>query len=110
VPFVNGHFFAHYCQTGDNTLDYAMEPIRLNNRKLYTLAGLFYAFFGYFLAPEDNVMAIYRTSQTRALPRIARPGSGTTAQAQQEKVSEDLPGASACGAVPKNAAGHAAAR
>jgi 2-polyprenyl-3-methyl-5-hydroxy-6-metoxy-1,4-benzoquinol methylase len=71
VPFVNGHFFAHYCKTGDNTLDYAMEPIRFNNRKLYTLAGIFYAFFGYFLAPEDNVMAIFRTSSTVALPRSA---------------------------------------
>jgi 2-polyprenyl-3-methyl-5-hydroxy-6-metoxy-1,4-benzoquinol methylase len=71
VPFVNAHFFVFYLRTGDNTLDYAMEPLRLNNWKLYSLAGLYYALFGYFGVPEDNLMAIFRTSPTAALPRGA---------------------------------------
>jgi hypothetical protein len=71
MPFVNGHFFLHYCRTGDNTIDCALEPIRLNNRKLYTFTALFWALFGYFFLPADNVMVIYRTSQTPALARSA---------------------------------------
>jgi 2-polyprenyl-3-methyl-5-hydroxy-6-metoxy-1,4-benzoquinol methylase len=71
MPFSNGHFFAHFAGTGDNTLDYVMEPIRINNWKLYTLAGLYYAFFGYFHTPEDNLMAIYRAGQTPTLARSA---------------------------------------
>jgi 2-polyprenyl-3-methyl-5-hydroxy-6-metoxy-1,4-benzoquinol methylase len=70
VPCMNGRFFLYYCMTGDNTLDYALEPIRFKLPKMYTLTALYWALFGYFYAPGDNLMVIYRTSQTAALPRL----------------------------------------
>ena len=71
VPFVNGHYFAYYCKTGDDTIDYVMEPLRLNNLKLYSPAAMIRAFFGYFNTPPDNVMALFRTSPVAALAQAS---------------------------------------
>jgi 2-polyprenyl-3-methyl-5-hydroxy-6-metoxy-1,4-benzoquinol methylase len=68
VPCMNGRFFWYYVHTGDNTLDYALEPIRFNIPKMYTPAALFWALFGYFFKPADNLMVLYRTSPTARLP------------------------------------------
>jgi hypothetical protein len=68
MPCMNGRFFWYYCQTGDNTLDYALEPIRFNIAKMYTPASLFWALFGYFFRPADNLMVLYRTNQNVRLP------------------------------------------
>jgi 2-polyprenyl-3-methyl-5-hydroxy-6-metoxy-1,4-benzoquinol methylase len=62
MPFVNGHFFRHYSLTGDDTLDYVLEPIHLSNWRMYTPSAAFWAFFGYFFEAKDAVMAIFRTS------------------------------------------------
>jgi 2-polyprenyl-3-methyl-5-hydroxy-6-metoxy-1,4-benzoquinol methylase len=62
MPFVNGHFLRHYCCTGDDTLDYILEPIRFGNPKLYKPSAAFWALFGYFFEATDAVMAIYRAS------------------------------------------------
>ncbi len=61
VPCMNGRFFLYYCKTGDNTLDYALEPIRLNKAEMYSPMALFWALFGYLFTPEDNLMVLYRT-------------------------------------------------
>jgi 2-polyprenyl-3-methyl-5-hydroxy-6-metoxy-1,4-benzoquinol methylase len=79
-PFVNAHFFIHYCRTGDNTLDFALEPARLDNWKVYTLKGLYYALFGYFGVPEDNIMVVFRASPREALPSSTASGEMTAAR------------------------------
>jgi hypothetical protein len=56
---VNSRFLTHYFQAHDNTVDLALEPIRLS-WKLVTPLTLFWGFFGYFFAPETDVMAVYR--------------------------------------------------
>ena len=71
LPGMNGRFFDFYTQLGDNTLDFALEPLHLNILKLYSPIGLFWAFFGYFFVPEDSLMVVYRTAQRQALPRSA---------------------------------------
>jgi SAM-dependent methyltransferase len=60
LPFVNQRFMLHYFQACDDTVDLATEPIQVKNPKLYSPVTLFWALFGYFFAPETDVMAIYR--------------------------------------------------
>jgi 2-polyprenyl-3-methyl-5-hydroxy-6-metoxy-1,4-benzoquinol methylase len=71
TPGMNGRFFDYYTQLGDNTLDFALEPLHWKLWKLYTPVALFWAFFGYFFVPEDSLMVVYRTANTPALPRVA---------------------------------------
>jgi 2-polyprenyl-3-methyl-5-hydroxy-6-metoxy-1,4-benzoquinol methylase len=63
IPFVNQRFLLHYFKTCDDTVDLASEPIQTKNPKLYTLSTLFWALFGYFFAPETDVMVVYRKAQ-----------------------------------------------
>jgi 2-polyprenyl-3-methyl-5-hydroxy-6-metoxy-1,4-benzoquinol methylase len=60
IPFVNQRFLLHYFRCCDDTVDLAAEPIQVKNWKLYTLVTLFWAFVGYFFAPETDVMVVYR--------------------------------------------------
>jgi 2-polyprenyl-3-methyl-5-hydroxy-6-metoxy-1,4-benzoquinol methylase len=60
VPFVNQRFLLHYFQACDDTVDLVTEPIQVKNPRLYTLNTLFWAFFGYFFAPETDVTVVYR--------------------------------------------------
>lgn len=62
VPFVNSRFVMHYFKSNDNTLDLAVEPIKADNWRLYSLDTLFWAFFGGFFAPETDVMVVYRNA------------------------------------------------
>jgi 2-polyprenyl-3-methyl-5-hydroxy-6-metoxy-1,4-benzoquinol methylase len=71
MPGMNGRFFDYYTQLGDNTLDFALEPLHWKLPKLYTPIALFWAFFGYFFVPEDSLMVVYRTAEAHALPRMA---------------------------------------
>lgn len=71
LPGMNGRFFDYYTQLGDNTLDFALEPLHFNLPRLYSPIALFWAFFGYFFVPEDSLMVVYRTAQARALPGAA---------------------------------------
>jgi 2-polyprenyl-3-methyl-5-hydroxy-6-metoxy-1,4-benzoquinol methylase len=71
LPGMNGRFFDYYTQLGDNTLDFALEPLHLNMPRLYSPVGMFWALFGYFFVPEDSLMVIYRTSKAHALPSAA---------------------------------------
>jgi SAM-dependent methyltransferase len=59
VPFINTRFIFHYAACLDNMMDVAFEPLRFSNYKLWTLHTLFYGFFGYFLAPKTDVMAVF---------------------------------------------------
>jgi 2-polyprenyl-3-methyl-5-hydroxy-6-metoxy-1,4-benzoquinol methylase len=68
LPGMNGRFFDYYTQLGDNTLDFALEPLRLNIPRLYAPMGIFWALFGYFFVPEDSLMVVYRTGPAHALP------------------------------------------
>jgi len=60
VPFVNQRFVLHYFRACDNTLDVVSEPIQVGNPRLYAPDTLFWAFFGYFFAPETDVAVVYR--------------------------------------------------
>ncbi|MET0386098.1 MAG: class I SAM-dependent methyltransferase [Polyangiales bacterium] len=60
VPFVNQRFVMHYFHACDDTLDLVTEPIQVKNPKLYSFSTLFWAFFGYFFAPETDVTVVYR--------------------------------------------------
>jgi 2-polyprenyl-3-methyl-5-hydroxy-6-metoxy-1,4-benzoquinol methylase len=63
IPFVNQRFLLHYFAMCDDTVDLASEPIQTQNRKLYTPITLFWALFGYFFAPETDVMVVYRKAR-----------------------------------------------
>jgi 2-polyprenyl-3-methyl-5-hydroxy-6-metoxy-1,4-benzoquinol methylase len=63
VPCVNQRFLLHYFHTCDDTVDLATEPIHVENLKLYTPVTFFWALFGYFFAPETDVMVIYKKTQ-----------------------------------------------
>ena len=60
VPFVNPSLVWHYLGCFDDTLDLALEPIRIDNWRLFTPVTLFYALFGYFISPETDVMAVFQ--------------------------------------------------
>ena len=60
VPFVNIRFVTYYFSCFDNTLDLSLEPIRINSWRLLSPLALFYGLFGYFVAPETDVMAVYQ--------------------------------------------------
>lgn len=60
MPFMNGRYFAYYVRTGDNTLDYGLEPPRLTLPALWSPVALFWAFFGSFFRSDENVMAVFR--------------------------------------------------
>jgi SAM-dependent methyltransferase len=60
VPFVNAAFVNFYFKCHDDTLDLAIEPINPKSWKLWTPVSLFLGLFGYFFAPECDVMAVYR--------------------------------------------------
>ncbi len=62
LPFVNSCFVNHYFKCHDDTVDLAIEPINPKSWKLWTPLTLFYALFGYFFAPESDVMVVYRSS------------------------------------------------
>jgi 2-polyprenyl-3-methyl-5-hydroxy-6-metoxy-1,4-benzoquinol methylase len=68
LPGMNGKFFDYYTQLGDNTLDFAMEPLHFEKLRLYSPVALFWALFGFFFVPEDSLMVVYRTAQAHALP------------------------------------------
>jgi SAM-dependent methyltransferase len=62
VPFVNFPFVMHYFSCFDDTVDLALEPIHANSWKLWLWGPvtLFYVLFGGFIAPECDVMAVFR--------------------------------------------------
>lgn len=61
MPFVNTPFVTHYFQCFDNTVDLALEPVKVSSWKLWSPQTLFYAFAGSYFAPESDVMAVFRT-------------------------------------------------
>jgi SAM-dependent methyltransferase len=67
VPFINSRFVFHYLHCFDNTIDLFFEPVHLNSPKLWSLQTFFYGFFGYFLAPKTDVMAVFQTPSAPAL-------------------------------------------
>ncbi len=60
-PFINQRFVLHYLRAGDDTLDYAFDPPRLDNWRLYSPMTVFWALFGYFFPMRTDVMAVFRT-------------------------------------------------
>jgi 2-polyprenyl-3-methyl-5-hydroxy-6-metoxy-1,4-benzoquinol methylase len=60
VPTVNSAFVNHYFQCFDNNCDLVVEPIKVSSLKLWSPVTLAHALFGYFWAPECDVMAIFR--------------------------------------------------
>lgn len=61
-PFINQRFVSFYFKLCDDTLDLAVEPIQVTNLKLYNPVTLFFAFFGYFFAPQTDVTVVYKAN------------------------------------------------
>ncbi len=60
VPFVNQRFATHYLKCFGNTLDAFSDGVRKDSLRFYAPDTVFYAFFGYFLAPSTDGMAVFR--------------------------------------------------
>jgi hypothetical protein len=67
VPFINSRFIFHYLHCFDNMIDLFFEPVHLNSPKLWSLQTLLYGFFGYFMAPKTDVMAVFHAPRAQAL-------------------------------------------
>ena len=61
-PCLNFRFYIYYAKLYDNSLDCLLEPTRAGKLLLRLPVALFWALFGYFLAPETDVMAVFRRS------------------------------------------------
>lgn len=59
VPFVNTPFVTHYFKCFDDTVDIALEPVRVGSWKLWNPATLWLGLFGSYFAPESDVMAVF---------------------------------------------------
>jgi hypothetical protein len=60
IPGVNTQFVMHYGRLNGDDLDLGLEPVHTDNPQFWSWRTLGLALFGYFLAPEADVMAIYR--------------------------------------------------
>jgi 2-polyprenyl-3-methyl-5-hydroxy-6-metoxy-1,4-benzoquinol methylase len=61
IPFINHRFLIHYLRCQDNTFDAAFEPVRPSLRLLSPF-GLFWGLLGSLIAPDTDVMALYRAA------------------------------------------------
>ena len=76
VPFVNTPFVTHYFRCFDDTVDVALEPIKLTSWKLWTPATLWRALAGSYFAPETDVMAVFRVPGAERSESDNRSGAG----------------------------------
>ncbi len=60
VPYLNAPFMSYYMRVLDNSIDCLFEPPRMMPFVLRLPFTLFWGWFGYFFAPETDVMAIFR--------------------------------------------------
>jgi 2-polyprenyl-3-methyl-5-hydroxy-6-metoxy-1,4-benzoquinol methylase len=60
VPFLNSRFYRYYLDLTDDTLDALMETPRVWPLILRAPLTLFWGLFGYYLAEETDVMAVFR--------------------------------------------------
>jgi 2-polyprenyl-3-methyl-5-hydroxy-6-metoxy-1,4-benzoquinol methylase len=60
VPYLNAPFMSYYMRVMDNSIDCLFERPRLMPLVLRLPLTLFWGWLGYFLAPETDVMAIFR--------------------------------------------------
>lgn len=65
IPGVNTPFVMHYGRLNGDDLDLGLEPFHSDTPGLWSPRMLWLAWFGFFFAPETDVMVIYRA---RALP------------------------------------------
>ena len=63
VPAVNSSFVFHYFECFDNNCDLVVEPIKVNSWRIWSPVTLGHALFGYFFAPESDVMAVFRRTK-----------------------------------------------
>jgi 2-polyprenyl-3-methyl-5-hydroxy-6-metoxy-1,4-benzoquinol methylase len=59
-PFLNFRFYVYYARLHDNSLDVLIEPTRAWKLLLFLPVSLFWGLFGYFFAPQTDVMAMFR--------------------------------------------------
>jgi 2-polyprenyl-3-methyl-5-hydroxy-6-metoxy-1,4-benzoquinol methylase len=59
-PFLNVSFFSYYAGLLDNTLDCLAEPTRAGPLLQRLPVSLYWGLFGYFLAPDTDLMATFR--------------------------------------------------
>lgn len=60
VPGANFAFIDYYFKLGDNNCDLGMEPIHVDNWRIWSPLTLWHMFFGYFYPPECDVMVVFR--------------------------------------------------
>jgi 2-polyprenyl-3-methyl-5-hydroxy-6-metoxy-1,4-benzoquinol methylase len=60
VPFLNSRFYRYYLDITDDTLDVLTEAVRVGPLLLRAPLTLFWGLFGYFLAEETDVMAVFQ--------------------------------------------------
>lgn len=63
IPGANTRFAMHYARLNGDDLDLGLEPIHVENRALWSWRSAWLAAFGYFMAPEVDVMVIYRAGR-----------------------------------------------
>lgn len=59
-PFLNSRFYLYYTRLIDNTLDALVEPPQVGKLMWNWPRTLFFGLFGYFMAEETDVTAIFR--------------------------------------------------
>ena len=57
---MNSRFYLYYTRLFDNSLDALTDPVKVGPLLLRLPLTLFWGFFGYFLARETDVMAVFR--------------------------------------------------
>lgn len=60
VPYLNAPFMSYYMRVLDNSIDCLFEAPKMTPFVLRLPLTLFWGWFGYFFAPETDVMAIFR--------------------------------------------------
>ena len=70
IPGVNTRFAMHYTRLRGDDLDLGLEPFYIEDPRLWLPKSILLAWFGFFFAPETDVMAIYRVhTAIKQLPR-----------------------------------------
>jgi 2-polyprenyl-3-methyl-5-hydroxy-6-metoxy-1,4-benzoquinol methylase len=60
IPGVNTRFAMHYCRTLGDDVELGLEPFHIEDPRVWSPKSIWLAWFGFFFAPEIDVMAIYR--------------------------------------------------
>jgi SAM-dependent methyltransferase len=63
MPGANFAFLDYYFKLNDNNCDLSVEPIHVENWKIWSPLTLWHMLFGYFYPPECDVMVVFKRGQ-----------------------------------------------